>query len=73
MLYSLDRFEDDWAVLVDETGESRDVRRALLPPDAAPGDMFRERAGVFVADADAAAARRAEIQRLQEKLLKNSR
>lgn len=72
MLYSLDRFEDDWAVLVDEAGESRNVRRALLPPDAAPGDMFRERAGVFVADADAAAARRAEIRQLQEKLLKNS-
>ena len=73
MLYSLDRFEDDWAVLVDEAGESRNVRRALLPPDAAPGDMFREWAGVFVADADAAAARRAEIRQLQEKLIKNDR
>ncbi len=70
MLYSLDRFEGEWAVLVDEAGESRDVLRTRLPSDAAEGDMLREQAGAFVADAEATAARRAEILRLQEKLLR---
>ena len=71
MLYSLDRFEGDWAVLVDEDGESRDVLRTQLPPGAAEGDMLRERDGGFIPDEDATAARRAEILRLQEKLLGN--
>lgn len=72
MLYSLDRYEGDWAVLVDEMGESRDVLRTLLPSDAAPGDMLREEADAFVSDADATAARRAEILKLQEKLMRNN-
>lgn len=71
MLYSLDRFEGNWAVLVDEDGESRDVPRTQLPQEAAEGDMLRERDGVFISDEDATAARRAEILRLQEKLLGN--
>ena len=71
MLYSLDRFEGDWAVLVDEDGESRDVPRTQLPPEAEEGDMLRERNGGFIPDEDATAARRAEILRLQEKLLGN--
>ena len=71
MLYSLDRFEGNWAVLVDEDGESRDVPRTQLPQEAAEGDMLRERDGVFISDEDVTAARRAEILRLQEKLLGN--
>ncbi len=71
MLYSLDRFEGNWAVLVDEDGESRDVPRTQLPQEAAEGDMLRERDGGFISDEDATAARRAEILRLQEKLLGN--
>lgn len=71
MLYSLDRFEGDWAVLVDEDGESRDVLRTQLSPEAAPGDMLQERDGRFFPDEEATAARRAEILRLQAKLLGN--
>ena len=71
MLYSLDRFEGNWAVLVDEDGESRDVPRTQLPQEAAEGAMLRERDGVFISDEDVTAARRAEILRLQEKLLGN--
>lgn len=68
MLYSLDRLEGAWAVLVDEEGESRNVPRTALPEDVAEGDMFREQDGAFVPDVAAAEARRAAILRLQQKL-----
>lgn len=68
MLYSLDRLEGAWAVLVDEEGESRNVPRTQLPENAAEGDMLREQAGAFVPDAAAAQARRAAVLRLQQRL-----
>ena len=68
MLYSLDRFEGEWAVLVDEEGVSRNVSRTALPEDAAEGDMLRERDGGFTPDAATAEARRAAVLRLQQKL-----
>lgn len=71
MLYSLDRFEGEWAVLVDEAGISRNVPRTALPQEAAEGDMFREQDGGFTPDAEAAAARRAAVLRLQKKLTGN--
>ncbi len=68
MLYSIDRFEGDIAVLIDEAGNRLDVPRDDLPSGIEAGDMVRLQDGVFQRDNDAAAARRAQIIALQNRL-----
>ena len=69
MLYSVDRFEGDLAVLVDEDGNSRDVPRHRLPAGAKEGAMVRlEAGGSFTPDEEAAARRRARVLALQNRL-----
>lgn len=68
MLYSIDRFEGDIAVLVDEDGNSLDVPRADLPDGIKSGDMLRRQADGFRPDPDAADARRARVLALQDRL-----
>ena len=68
MLYSIDRFEGDVAVLVDEQACAHDVPRSLLPMGAKVGDMLRLKDGQYLCDDDAARARREQILRLQNKL-----
>lgn len=70
MLYSIDRFEGDVAVLIDEDGARLDMPRNDLPSGIAAGDMVRLQDGVFQRDDDAAAARRAQIIALQNRLRK---
>lgn len=36
---SIDRFEGEWAVLLDESGQERRLERATLPPQAREGDV----------------------------------
>ena len=73
MLYSVDRFEGDIAVLVDESGASREVPCVVLPVACRPGDMVRERDGVFVADEAATRERRAYVSQLQNTVCKRRR
>lgn len=68
MLYSVDRFEGDIAVLIDEDGNRLDVVRTDLPMGIAAGDMVRLQAGTFQRDDEATAARRARIIELQNRL-----
>lgn len=68
MLYSIDRFEGELAVLVDEQETAHDVPRSLLPNGAKAGDMLRFEDGRYVPDDDAARSRREQILRLQNKL-----
>ena len=70
MLYSIDRFEGNIAVLIDEGGGRLDVPRDDLPSGIAAGDMVRLQDGVFRQDVDAAAARRARAIALQNRLRK---
>ena len=72
MLYSIDRFEGDVAVLVDDDANTVDVMRSLLPPTAQCGDMLRCEDGCYTVDADETATRRAQIRRLQDKLRRGS-
>ena len=72
MLYSIDRFEGDVAVLVDDDANTVDVMRSLLPPTAQCGDMLRYEGGCYTVDADETATRRARIRRLQDKLRRGS-
>ncbi len=68
MLYSVDRFEGDIAVLIDENETSHCVARAQLPVSAKAGDMLRFEDGLYHLDDDAARVRREQILRLQNKL-----
>ncbi len=68
MLYSIDRFEGDIAVLIDEEKVAHTVPRAQLPADAKAGEMLRLENGQYIPDDDAARARREQILRLQQKL-----
>lgn len=70
MLYSVDRFEGDIAVLIDEDGGRLDVPRDDLPSGVAAGDMVRLQDGAFQPDDEAAAARRARVIALQNRLRK---
>lgn len=68
MLFSIDRFVGDVAVLIDEQEKAHDVPRAQLPARAKAGDMLRFEDGLYHLDDDAARARREQILRLQNKL-----
>ncbi len=68
MLYSIDRYEGDFAVLIDEEEVARNIPRAQLPADAKAGDMLRLENGQYIPDDIAARARREQILRLQNKL-----
>lgn len=70
MLFSIDRFEGDVAVLIDENEGVVHARRDVLPPDVQCGDMLRLVDGNYVSDTDATAIRREAILRLQAKLRK---
>ncbi len=68
MLYSIDRFEGDIAVLIDEQEVAHTIPRAQLPAGAKAGDMLRHEDGLYHLDDEAARARRDQILRLQNKL-----
>lgn len=70
MLYSVDRLEQDIAVLIDEDGNSTDVPLAALPIGTKGGDMVCLSDGVYTRDDDSAAARRRKIWDLQNRLRK---
>ena len=70
MYYSLERFEEQQAVLCDDDGKTVCVDKAILPATARAGDIYSCRDGVYRHEAEETAARRNRIQRL-EQLLKN--
>lgn len=68
MLYSIDRFEGNIAVLIDERQAVHSTPRAELPADAKVGDMLRLEDERYILDDAAARVRREQILRLQNKL-----
>ena len=68
MLLSVDRFEGDLAVLVDEDGNAHNVARTLLPAQVKVGTMLRKMNGEYLLDDTAERTRREQILQLQQKL-----
>ena len=66
--YSVDRFEGDVAVLVDDDGHSCPVPVAILPADIRCGDVLNFHEGVYTRDAVETDVRRSYALSLQEKL-----
>lgn len=69
MLYRIDRFEGDFAVLELDAGKFVEKKRALLPENAKEGDLLEEYNGTFLFAPDSGALKR-QIQDLEEELFK---
>jgi len=67
-VYSFDRLEAEWAVLVDDEGVSLSVPLTALPPHAQPGDMLRREGEDFLPLPDETQVRRQRALELQERL-----
>ena len=63
---SIDRFEGDRAILVDENGREQVVSRAALPADAREGDVINLE--TFAIDREETERRRAEVAAARARL-----
>ena len=72
MFYAIDRFEEEWAVLQDDDGNSRQVKRTALPSHVRQGDVLLETAEGYTLDAAETSRRRERARRL-EQLLKGKK
>ena len=70
-VYSVDRMENEMAVLVDEDGGSCHVSITELPPNTKTGDMVHRANGVYYFAESVTKQRRSYVLSLQEKLRKN--
>ena len=68
--FSVDRFEDDVAVLVDDNGNTTDVNKTVLPDNAKQGSILRFEDGKYELDPQEEDSRRKRIASLQNKLFK---
>ncbi|MGN0115277.1 MAG: DUF3006 domain-containing protein [Acutalibacteraceae bacterium] len=68
-IYIIDRFEGDFAV-VEHGDEMLNIKRSQLPENAKVGDVLIRCEERFVVDSVLTAARRSEIQRLQDELFR---
>ena len=71
-MYSLERFEDDLAVLCDDDRVVTAVDRTLLPETAKLGDVFYCENGRYYPDKEETAKRRSRIWQM-EQLLRNKK
>ena len=68
VLWSLDRIEESYAVLISDHQQERVVPLELLSDDACEGCLYRQVGDRYVVDVDATKERRERIRRLQERL-----
>lgn len=68
MLFSIDRFENDLAVLIDENGEFRTVFRRNLPQNINEGDLLRYDGTVYSLEQKKTEERRKEVASLIDEL-----
>lgn len=68
MRYIVDRFEGAFAVCEDESGKMHDIKKSLLPPKVAEGDVLQNQADCFVIDAEQTQRRRAKMRKKLQSL-----
>lgn len=66
----IDRFEGKFAVIELENRDTKNVPRALLPPEAKEGDVIAQENGSFRIDEAETRQRRAEIKEILDSLWK---
>ncbi|MBQ8391279.1 MAG: DUF3006 domain-containing protein [Clostridia bacterium] len=70
--YIVDRFEEDFVVLEEETGGSINIKRELLP-DANRGDVLTEENGAFIIDEQETLERKKRISEKMNKLFEKKK
>lgn len=73
VLWSIDRREGDWFVLINEEEETVQVPASALPAGAEEGLMVRQEGTAYAVDEEATAARRRQVLELQNRLLGRSK
>ncbi|MBR5681853.1 MAG: DUF3006 domain-containing protein [Ruminococcus sp.] len=68
----IDRFENGYAVLVNEKG-SVSVPESELPPEAAEGDVVLLRGGRYVTDRKATEKKRKQVRERLQRLIKEDK
>lgn len=67
-MLSIDRFEENYAVCVDDDGNVTDIEKNLIDKNAAEGDFIYLKDGRYYVAADRTQAEREEISALQDEL-----
>lgn len=70
ILFGIDRFENELAVLVDNAGKTKTVQRVLLPQEATEGDILSYDGEAYVLNSRETEARRREARALIDELFK---
>ena len=70
MIYIIDRFEGEYAVLEEESGAHTDVFRKLLPQNAAEGDLLNFDGTEFSVDKAATESRKRMMEEKMRKIMK---
>ena len=66
--FSIDRFEGQIAILIDEEGKKASIRREDLPQNAVEGDVLYLEGEKFVKNPSETDQKRAEVQSLIDEL-----
>ncbi len=67
-LFSIDRFEGELAVLIDDEGRTVTISRVALPSGAAEGDVLSRGSGGFCLEKEETARRKAAARAAAAKL-----
>lgn len=70
IFFSLDRIEDDVAVLIDDTGDGITISLSVLPDGACEGMVYRKVGDVYVRDLAEEEIRRERVRALHNRLRK---
>lgn len=66
--FSIDRIEDELAVLIDDEGNVKKVSLKQLPPDVTEGDVLNFDGNKYVFDPSKTTAKRKEVKSLIDQL-----
>ena len=68
MFYSVDRVDEEYVMLCDDDGETKELRRFHFEGGVKPGEVYRFEAGKFIYDEQETQKRKAQIQALEREL-----
>lgn len=66
---SIDRIEEEFAVLLFDDGEERTINKSLLPPGISEGAVLNEKDGTYETDENETSLRRKKAAGLLKKIL----
>ena len=65
---TIDRFEEEFAVVELESGKMKNIKRSLIPKDAKEGDVLNIEGDVITIDYEETEKRRKEIEEMTKDL-----